>query len=75
MVLFLNLLAWIALGFETAKNYEVILDKTIKLGIRRKYIIKLIIATVVYCIAVMMIYKMFGINSENLLTYLKYGQV
>lgn len=75
MVIFLNLLVWIVFTIEATKNYEVILDKTIKFGIRKKYIVKLIIAAVVSCIAVMLIYKMFGINDNNLLTYLKYGQV
>lgn len=71
--LILNTLALAAYAIELWKDYDVILDNNALATNRRKYIIRLIISTVVFFVALNAMYWMFNINTSDILYYFKYG--
>lgn len=75
MCIVFNILILVVYAIELDNDYDVILDKSLSIKSRKKYVIKLIIATITIAIALMALYKIYGLNSYNLSNYLRYGQV
>lgn len=75
MCLVFNLLILVVYAVELNNDYDVILNKSLSIKLRKKHVIKLIIATITIAIALMALYEIYGVNSYNLSTYLRYGQV
>jgi hypothetical protein len=71
----LNVLIMLAYAGEMWIDYGVILDEDIKLNQKSVYIIRLVAITLITGLALLYLYKSFGINDSNLYYYIKYGKI
>ncbi len=72
-IVILNTLALAAYAVELWKDYDVILDNNALASVRRKYIARLIISSIVFFVALNAMYWMFNINTADIFYYFKYG--
>lgn len=71
----LNVLIFIAYVVELTFDYDVVLDEAINFKAKRKYIIKMIAATLVTATALFILYRAFGLNGDNLMHYIQTGEI
>ncbi len=75
MCLIFNVIILLAYAGEMWIDYGVILDEDAKLKEKRVYIVRLVLITFLAYMALMILYKSFGVNDANLIYYIKYNQI
>jgi len=70
----LNVFALSAYAIELWKDYDVILDNDSLTSSKRKYIVRLVISSAVFFVALNVMYGLFKISTVDILNYFKYGR-
>lgn len=70
----LNIIMIIAFCWELWMDYAA-LDGKVTAKVKAKYIARIIVASVVMAIALDFLYERFGVTTENLGRYLRYGRI
>jgi hypothetical protein len=75
MCIIFNVLILFAYAGEMWFDYGIILDEDVQLNEKKFYIIRIVIISVLAFIAIMLLYKKFGVNDSNLVYYIKFGKI